>query len=58
MDWITNELLQFIPVVGQAIAGLISASVSGAVGGFWWWACEKAYKEQKTPALVIRETLA
>ena len=58
MDWIANEFLQVVPVVGQGLAAAITGSVTGALGAAWWLSGDKAYKQETTPALVLRQAFA
>jgi hypothetical protein len=58
MDWLANEFLQVVPVLGQGLAAAITGTVTGAFGALWWLACDEAYKRETTPAVVLREAFA
>jgi hypothetical protein len=48
------EVLNWVPVVGWAISGAITASVTLTAGTLWWWACDTAYRKGKSPATVLK----
>jgi hypothetical protein len=54
MDWAVDELLQFVPIVGQVASGVISGSVSATLGAFWWWGCDYAYRNGVTVPEALR----
>ncbi|HYH88646.1 MAG TPA: hypothetical protein VEX67_05405 [Solirubrobacteraceae bacterium] len=58
MDWIANEFLQVVPVLGQGLAAAITGTVTGALGAAWWLSCDAAYKQETSPALVLRAAFA
>jgi hypothetical protein len=55
MDWVVDEVLQFVPVIGQIASGAISGAMSGTLGVLWWWACDSAYRRGISVPSALRE---
>jgi hypothetical protein len=51
------EVLNWIPVIGWAISGTITASVTFTAGAIWWWACDVAYRSGKSPVTILKEVI-
>jgi hypothetical protein len=55
---ILAEVLNWVPVIGWVLSGVITASVTLTVGALWCWGCDNALREGKSPVTVIRQAFA
>jgi hypothetical protein len=54
---ILSEVLNWVPVIGWIVSGVITASVTLTVGVLWLWACDTAMRQGLSPVKVIRHAL-
>lgn len=52
-----SEVLNWVPVVGWAASGVITASVTLTVGAFWLWACDSALRQGLSPVKIMKQAI-
>ena len=57
-EGIFAEVMNFLPIIGWGLSAMITGSVTGTLGGLWWWACDKARREETTPVAQLKAVFA